>query len=156
MRAPSPKLVVAALIAALLTSCNEPVPDNGRLVIKSDLEKPNAAALLRGLGMPTPPATVEFYEYLPGRDDMAMTVFVVGQADWARMRAAPPLRGIPDERWSNDQAASFLADRGGWRPHQDLAIIAAQTWLPKAEFLQIGYSPAGPGRVRVYLAWGQT
>lgn len=152
----SQSALTAALAAMLLTSCNQPAPDNGRIVVKSALEKPSAAALLRGLGMPTPPATVEFYEYLPGRDDVAMTVFVVSKSDWARMRAAPPLSGIPDERWSNQQAAPFLPDRGGWRPHEDFAIVAARTWLPKAEFLQIGYSPAGPGRVRVYLAWGQT
>lgn len=125
-------------------------------MVTSKYKKPNAAALLKHIGLPIPPATVELYEYDEGMDDTARVVMVMSAADWAAMRNAPPLNTIENRQWDRSQAELLPSDRGNWRPSKDTALIAAYTWLPKAEFVKVGFSPAGAGRVRVYLVWGQT
>lgn len=81
---------------------------------------------------------------------------VMSDADWTTMRAAPPLGAIEPGRWDHQQAVLLSSDDGAWRPSTDAGIQAAQTWLPHVQFLTAGYSPAGAGRTRVYLLWGQS
>lgn len=50
-----PCLLVAVAIAASLTTC---APAGNWITIKSGREQPDAAALLRHLGMAMPPATI--------------------------------------------------------------------------------------------------
>lgn len=117
----------------------------------------DAAALLKHLGMPMPPAMIELYQYLPGRDDSARLIMVMPDADWAKFSNLPPLASISaEDRYDHSQAGLLSSDDGAWRPNADPAIAAAQTWLGHGEFLVVGYSPAGAGRTRVYLLWGQT
>lgn len=147
---------LAILVSCALSACGQANGSEGRIVVTSQYKKADAPALFKHIGLPMPPATVELYEYDEGMDDMARVVLVMSEADWATMRGTPPLSSIEDRQWDRSQALLFPADHGAWRPSRDKALIAGYTWLPKAEFLKVGYSPAGPGRVRVYLVWGQT
>lgn len=103
-----------------------------------------------------PPATIEFYELHQGMDESAEVILVTSKKDWVAMRNAPPLSTEPDGRRRRMLAELLPADHGAWRPHRDPGVIAAQIRLPNAEFVDVGYSPAGPDRVRVYLFWSQT
>lgn len=150
------RVLAIMLGGVLLMSCGPTAAEGGRITVKSAREKPDAASFLRMIGLPVPPAIVEFYRYAPGMDDSARVILVMSQSDWDRMQRTPPLNTIPSGRWNSFDAMLLPDNEGNWRPRNDKAITATQTHLANREALNIGYSPAGPGRVRVYLFWFET
>lgn len=145
-----------AMVLTLLAACTAPAPSRAEVVAAKREREQRVVALLKHIGMSMPPAVIEYYELHQGMDEMAEVILVVSRKDWIAMRNAPPLSTEPDGRWRQVLAETLPADHGAWRPQQDPGIIAAQIRLPNAEFVDVGYSPAGPDRVRVYLSWSQT
>lgn len=153
MRARSYLRVGIAIAAVSLTTCT---PPGNWIKVRSDREQPDAASFLRMIGLPVPTATVELYEYAPGLDDSAEVKLVMSEAEWATMKNAPALRMNADGPKGLILTGLLSSDHGDWRPQADGATIVAHRDLPDAEILTVGYSPAGPGRVRVYLFWHET
>lgn len=146
-----------ALALAPLCACSFPPSARQTPDLPSSDNAKQVAALFKHMGMRLPPsAAIELYERDEGLDDMARVILVVTQRQWEEMRAEPPLNSQPARAWRRLFADLLPPDYGRWQPERDSNIVAAQIHLANAEFVNIGYSPAGPGRVRVYLAWSQT
>lgn len=146
-----------ALALAPLCACSFPTSTRESTNLSRRENAQQVATLFEHMGMRLPPsAAIELYERDEGLDDMALVILVVTQRQWDEMRAEPPLNSQPARAWRRLFADLLPPDHGRWRPERDPGIVAAQVHLPNAEFVNIGYSPAGPGRVRVYLAWSQT
>lgn len=155
MKGRVPRTWTAAVAAIMLAACSQAFPSKGPTVTSKD-RKTNAAALLKHVGLAMPPAAVEFYEYDDGLDDAARVKLVMSEADWATMRNEPALRMKGEGLRGLILTGMLSSDHGDWRPQADGATIIAHRDLPDAERLTVGYAPAGPGRVRVYLFWHQT
>lgn len=108
------------------------------------------------IGLHVPTATVELYEYAPGLDDSAKVKLVMSETEWTAMRNAPALRMNGEGLRGLILAGLPSSDHGDWRPQADGATTVSHRNLPDAEKLTVGCSPAGPGRVRIYLFWRET
>ncbi|WP_458095159.1 hypothetical protein [Roseomonas sp. WA12] len=111
-----------------------------------------AATYAGRIGLPLPASTkAEFAEWMVGIDAAARLVLVMPEASWAALRS-----GLPPASFEADGAYLGL-DEGSWRPHNAPGLLSAQLypWRDRAEALNIGFTPATAGEVRVFVFWHQ-
>ena len=117
-----------------------------------------AAAVLKRMGLVLPAsAHVELAEQIRGMDDSARLVAVMPEADWTSLRATITREAPHGLVFSADENATFGPAEDGWHASDTPGLTTAETtWANGSEGLTIGFAPAAPGRVRVFLFWFQT
>lgn len=117
----------------------------------------DAGKLATQAGVTIPPdATVEYAQAIAGRDSAARMVLVLPEASWRVWRG----QLVPDKP---DQPPFTAAenyelgpDDGRWTPSKAPGLTTVQVRWRGSEALNIGQSPLGDGRVRVFIFWFQT
>jgi hypothetical protein len=111
------------------------------------------AAYSRRIGLPLPPGTrAEFADWTIGLDDACRLVLVMPEAGWAALRSS-----LPSETFEAEGSYRLGPDEGRWTPRQAPGLVSAQFFPWRgAEAMNIGFAPAGPGEIRVFVFWHQT
>lgn len=115
---------------------------------------PNAQAAVYAarIGLPLPDGTrAEFAEWTTGLDDSTRLGLVMPEASWASLRA-----GMPALIFDAENNFHLGRDRDHWKPESAPGLTTAQVrWRDRAEYLNVGVAPLGPGEVRVFVFWHQ-
>ena len=112
-----------------------------------------AAAHAARIGLSLPAGTrAEFADWMTGLDDACRLVLVMPEGRWAAFRSS-----LPSEAFEMDGGHRLGPDEGRWTPSRVPGLSSAQffPWR-NAEALNIGFAPAGPGEVRIFVFWHQT
>lgn len=117
-------------------------------------QAPKIAAQM-GITIPAD-ATVDYAEPIEGRDSAARLVLVLPEAAWASWRGQLVPTGPDQPPFTALENYELGADQGGWTPSKAPGLTTTQVHWRGSESLNIGQSPTGDGRVRVFLFWFQT
>lgn len=109
------------------------------------------------MGVTLPPGgTVEYAERISGRDAAARLVVVLPDSAWDAWRTQLVPDRADQPAFSSAENYELGSDEGSWAPSHAPGLTTVQLRWRGAEALNIGQSPAGAGRVRVFLFWFRT
>lgn len=111
-----------------------------------------AIAYAARIGLPLPEGTrADFAEWTTGLDDSARFSLVMSEVSWASLRT-----GMPALILDAENNFRLGRDQDGWKPESTPGLMTAQVqWRDRAEYLNVGAAPLGPGEVRVFVFWHQ-
>lgn len=119
----------------------------------------DGAIIVKRIGLSLPPSgKIEYARYQPGMDDAAWLLVRMSEVDW-KVFLDGIVRWAPHAPEFSEEANALMGPRdGNWDTEAAKGLKTGQVaWgVNDSEGLNIGFAPAGDGRVRVFLFWHQT